>query len=152
MANRGGKVKTVIDFIFLGTKITLDSDCSHKIKRHLLLGRKAMANLDSILKSRDITLLTKFPIVKPMIFPVVIYECESWSIKKAEHWRTDAFKLRYWRRLLRIPWTVRSPNQSILKEINPEYSLDWCWSWISNTLATWFEEPTHWKSPDVGKD
>ena len=85
MANRGGKVKTVIDFIFLGTKITLDSDCSHKIKRHLLLGRKAMANLDSILKSRDITLLTKFPIVKPMIFPVVIYECESWSIKKAEH-------------------------------------------------------------------
>ena len=114
----------VKDFIFLGSKITADGDCSHEIKRRLLLGRKAMTNLDSILKSRDIILLTKVHLVKTMFFPVVLYECESWTIKKAEHWRTDAFELWYWRRLLRVPWTARRSNQSILKEISPEYSLE----------------------------
>ena len=115
-------IETVTDFIFLGSKITADGDCSHEIKRPLLLGRKAMTNLDSILKSRDVTLLTKVCIVKAMVFPVVMYGCESWTIKKAESQRTDAFELWCWRRLLRVPWTPRS-NQSILKEINPEYSL-----------------------------
>ena len=119
----GGKVQTVTDFIFLGSKITADDDCSHEIKRHLLLGRKAMTNLDSILKSRDITLLTKVRIVKAMVFPAVMYGCESWTIKKAEHQRIDAFKLWYWRRLFRVPWTARRSKQSILKNINPEYSL-----------------------------
>ena len=118
----GVKVEAVTDFIFLGSKITGDSDCSHKIKRHLLLGRKAMTNLESILKSRDITLLTKVCIVKDMIFPVM-YRCESWAIKKAECQRTDALKL-CWRRLLRVPCTASRSNQSILKEINPEYSLE----------------------------
>ena len=117
-------MKTVTGFIFLGSRITEDSDCSHKIKRYLLLGRKAMRNLDSILKSRDITLPTKVYIVKALIFPVVPYGCESWTIKKAEHGRTDAFELWYWRRLLRVPWTARRSNQSSLKEINPEYSLE----------------------------
>ena len=116
--------KTVTDFIFLGSKITVDSDYSHEIKRCLLLGRRAMTNVDSMLKSRDITLLTKVHIVKAMVFPVVIYGCESWTIKKAEHQRIDAFKLWCWRRLLRVPWTARRLNQSILKEINPEYSLE----------------------------
>ena len=120
----GESVETVTDFIFLGSKITADSDCSHEIKRHLLLGRKVMTNLDSILKSRDITLPTKVHLVKAMAFPVVMYGCESWTIKKAEHQISDAFELWCWRRLLRIPWTARRSNQSILKEISPEYSLE----------------------------
>ena len=124
MANRWGYNETVIDFIFLGSNITADGDWSHEIKRCLLLGRKAMTNLDSILKSRDITLPTKVHIVQDMVFPVVMYGCESWTIKKAEHWRTDAFELWHWRRLLRVPWTVKRSNESILKEINPEYSLE----------------------------
>ena len=113
---------TMRDFTFLSSKITADGDCSHEIKRHLLLGRKAMTNLDSILKSRDITLPTKVHLVKAMVFPVVMYGCESWTIKKAEHQRTDAFELWCWRRLLRVPWTARRSNQSLLKEISPEYS------------------------------
>ena len=112
----GETVETVADFIFLGSKITTDGDCSHEIKRCLLLGRKVMINLDSILKSKDIILLRKFCQVKPTVFPVVMYGCESWTIKKAEHRRTDAFELWYWRRLLRVPWTARRSNQSILKE------------------------------------
>ena len=112
------------DFIFLGSKITADGDCSHEIKRHLLLGRKVMTNLDSILKSRDITLPTKGHLVKAMIFPVVMYGCESWTIKKAEHRRTDVFELQCWRRLLRVPWTARRSSQSILKEISPGCSLE----------------------------
>ena len=116
--------ETVTDFIFGGSKITADGDCNHEIKRHLLLGRKVMTNLDSILKSRDITLLTKVRLVKAMVFPVVMYGCESWTIKKAEHRRIDAFELWYWRRLLRVPWTPGRSNQSILKEISPEYSLE----------------------------
>ena len=115
--------ETVTDFILGGSKITADGDCSHEIKRHLLLGRKAMTNLDSILKSRGITLPTKVCMVKAVVFPVVIYECENWTIKKAEHQRIDAFELRCWTRLLRVPWTARRSNQSILKEISPEYSL-----------------------------
>jgi len=109
---------------FGGSKINEDGDCSHEIKRCLLLGRKVMTNLDSILKSRDITLPTKVHLVKPMVFPVVMYGCESWTIKKAEHWRIDAFELWCWRRLLRVPWTARRSNQSILKEINPDYPLE----------------------------
>ena len=124
MANRWGKVETVSNFIFGGSQITADDDCSHEIKIHMLLGRKAVTNLDSILKSRDITLLTKVRIVKAMIFLVVMYECESWTIKKAESQRIDAFKLWYWRRLLRVPWTARRSNQSTLKEISREYSLE----------------------------
>ena len=125
-----------------------NGDCSHEVQRCLLLGRKAMTNLDSILKSRDITLLTKVRLVKTMAFPVVMYGCKSWTIKKAEHWRIDAFELRCWRRLLRVPWIARRSNQSILKEISPEYSWkDWCWSWNSNTLATWYKELTHLKRP-----
>ena len=116
-------VETVTDF-FGGSKIAEDGDCSHEIKRRLLLGRKVMTNLDSILKSRDITLSTKVHLVKAMVFPVVMYGCESWTIKKAEHWRIDAFDLWCWRRLLRVPWTARRSNQSILKENNPEYSLE----------------------------
>ena len=117
-------METVRDFIFDGSKINADGDYSHEIKRHLLLGRKAMTNLDSILKNRDITLSTKVHLVKAMLFPVVMYGCESWTIKKAEHQRIDAFELWYWRRLLRVPWTSRSSNQSILEEISPEYSLE----------------------------
>ena len=120
----GETMETVRDFIFLGSKITADSDCSHKIKRHLLLGRKAMKNLDSVRKSRDIILPTKVHIVKAMVFPVVMYGCESWTIKKAEHQTIDAFELWCWRRLLKVPWTARRSDQSILKEINPEYSLE----------------------------
>ena len=119
----GETVETVADFIFLGSKIIADGDCSHDIKRFLLLGRKVMTNLDSILKSRDIILPTNIHLVKAMVFPVVTYGCESWTIKKAEHRRIDAFELWCWRRLLRVPWTARRSNQSILKEINPEYSL-----------------------------
>ena len=117
-------METMRDFLFLGSKITADGDCSHEIKRHLLLGRKGMTNLDSILKSRDITLPTKVRLVKAMVFPVVVYGCERWTIKKAEHQRIDAFKLWCWRRLLRVPWTARISNQSILKEISPDYSLE----------------------------
>ena len=115
-------METVTDLILGGSKITADGDCSHEIKRRLLLGRKAMTNLDSILKSRDITLPTKVHIVKAMVFPVVMYGCETWTIKKAECWRIDAFELWCWRRLLWVPWTARRSNQSILKEISPEYS------------------------------
>ena len=117
-------METVRDFILGGSKITADGDCSHEIKRRLLLGRKAMTHLDGILKSRGITLPTKVCIVKAMVFPVVMYGCESWTIKKAERRRTDAFGLWCWRRLLRVPWTARNSNQSILKEINPEYTLE----------------------------
>ena len=117
-------MELVTDFIFLGSKITGDGDCSHESQRSSLLGRKAMTNLDSILKSRDITLLTKVHLVKAMVFPVVMYRCESWTIKKVESRRFDAFELWSWRRLLRVPWTARRSNQSILKEINPVYSLE----------------------------
>ena len=117
-------METVTEFIFLGSKITADGNYSHEIKRHLLLGRKAMTNLDSIFKSRDTTLLTKVRLVKAMVFPVVMYGCESWTIKKAEHQRIDAFELWCWRRCLRVPWTARRSNQSIWNEINPEYSLE----------------------------
>ena len=123
MAN-GERVETVADFIFWGSKITADGDHSHEIKRHLLLGRKTVTNLDSILKNRDITLPTKVCLVKATVFPVIMYGCESWTIKKAEHWRIDAFELWCWRNLLRVPWTARRSSQSILKEISPEYSLE----------------------------
>ena len=119
----GETMETVSDFIFWGSKITADGDFSHEIKRCLLLGRNAMTNLDSMLKSRDVTLPTKVHLVKTMVFPVVMYLCESWAINKAECRRTDAFELWCWRRLLRVPWTARRSSQSILKEINPEYSL-----------------------------
>ena len=117
-------METVTDFIFLSSKVTEDGDCSHKIKRCLLLGRKAMTNLDSTLQSRDITLPTKIRLVKAMVFPVVMYGCEVWAIKKGECQRIDAFELWCWRRLLRVPWTARGSNQAILKEISPEYSLE----------------------------
>ena len=116
--------ETVTVFIFLSSKITADGDCSHEIKRHLLLGRNVMTNLDSILESRDITLPTKVHLVKAMVFPVIMYGCDSWTIKKAEHRRIDGFELWCWRRLLRVPWTARRANQSILQEISPEYSLE----------------------------
>ena len=127
MANRWGTMETVKDFIFWGSKITADGDCSHEIKRCLLLGRKIMTKLDSILKSRDITLPTNVHLVKAMDFPVIMYGCESWTIKQAECWRIDAFELWWWRRLLRVPWTSRRSNQSILKEwiFSPEYSMEW---------------------------
>ena len=142
----GETMKSVRDFIFGGSKITADGECSHESKRHLLLGRKGMTNLDSILKSRNITLPTEVHLVKAMVFPIVMYGCESWTIKKAECRRIDAFELRCWRRLLRVPWTARRSNQSILKEIIPEYSLKGrCWSWNSNILATWCEKRTHLK-------
>ena len=121
---KGEKVEAVTDFIFLGSQITVDSDCSHEVKRCLLLGRKTMANLDSMLKSRDITLPTKVCIVKNMVFPVVMYRCEGWTLKKAECRRMDAFELWCWGRLLRATWTARRSKQSILKGINPEYSLE----------------------------
>ena len=117
-------METVSDCILGGSKITADGDCSHEIKSHLLLGRKSMTSLDSILKSRDITLPTKVRLVKAMVFPVVMYDCESWTVKKAEHRRINAFELWCWRRLLRVPWTARRSNQSILKEINPGISLE----------------------------
>ena len=120
----GETVEIVRDFIFLGSKITADGDCSHEIKRRLLLGRKVTTNLDSILKSRDLTLPTKVRLVKAMVFPVVMYGCESWTVKKAECQRINAFELWCWRRLLRVPWTARRSNQSILKDISPEYSLE----------------------------
>ena len=120
----GETMETVTDFIFLDSKTTADGDCSHEIKRRLLLGRKAVTNLDSVLKCRDITLPTKVCIVTAIVFPVVVFGCESWTIKKTEHQRTDTFKLLCWKRLLRVPWTARRSNQSILREINPEYSLE----------------------------
>ena len=120
----GKTVETVTDFIFLGSKITADGDCSHEIKRHFLLGRKVMTNLDSILKSRDFTLPTKVHLVKAMVFPVVMYRCESWTVKKAQRRKIDAFELWCWRRRLRVPWTARRSNQSILKEISPGCSLE----------------------------
>ena len=142
----GETMETVTDFIFLGSKITADGDCSHEIKRHLLLGRQVMANLDNILKSRDIALPTKVHTVKAMVFPVVIYGYETQTIKKAEHWRIDAFELWCWRRLLRVPWTARRSNQSILKKVNTDFLWkDWCWS--SSNLATGCEEPVYWKRP-----
>ena len=124
MGDRWETVETLSDFIFLGSKITADGDCSHEIKRRLLLGRKVLTNLDSILKSRDITLPTKVRLIKAMVFPVVMYGCESWTVKKAERGRIDALELWCWRRLLRVPWTARRSNQSILKEISPGYSLE----------------------------
>ena len=142
----GGKVKAVTDFIFLGSKITADSDCSHEIKRCLLLEGKAMSNLDSVLKTRDITLMTNVHIVKAMIFPVVMYEYESWTIRKAESWRIDAFKLWCWRRLFRVSWTARRSNQSILREINPEYSLE------ELMLKLKLQCLSHLKSLLIGKD
>ena len=120
----GDTMETVSDFIFLGSKIAVDGNCGHKIKGRLLLGRKAMATVDSLLENRDVTLLTKVCIVKTMVFPVVMYRCESWTIKNAEHQRIDAFELWWWWRLLRVPWTGRRSNRSILKEISPEYSLE----------------------------
>ena len=133
----GETLDTVADFIFLVSKITADSDCSHEIKRRLFHGRKVMTNLDSILKSRDITLPTKVHVVKAMVFAVVMYGCEGWTIKKAEHQRIDAFELWCWRRLLRGPWTARRSNQSILKEISPGYSLEGLMLKLSsNTLTT----------------
>ena len=120
----GKQWKKCQTLFFLGSKITADGDCSHEVKRRLLLGRKVMTNLESILKSRDITLSTKVRLVKDMVFPVVMYGCENWTVKKVERQRIDALELCYWRRLLRVPWTARRSNQSILKEINPEYSLE----------------------------
>ena len=145
MINTWGNNETVI---FLGSKITSYGDCSHEIKRWLLLGRKVMTNLDSILKSRDITLSTKVHLVKAMVFPVVMYGCENWTIKKVEHQRIDAFELWYWRRLLRVPWTARRSNQSILKEISPGCSLEGRMLKLRlQYIATWWEELTHLKRP-----
>ena len=135
-------METMTDFIFLGLKITAEGDCSHEIKGCLWLGRKATTNTDSILKSKNITLLTKVHLVKAMVFSVVMYGCESWTIKEAEHWRIDAFELWCWRRLLRVLWTARRSNQSILKEISPKYSLEGLMLKLKLTLATWCEELT----------
>ena len=146
--------ETVADFILGGSKITADGDCSHEIQRHLLLVRKPMTNLDSILKSRDFTLPTKVCLVKAMIFSVVMYECKSWTIKKSECWRIDAFELWCWRRLLRVPWTARRSNQSILKEINPEYSYGRTDA-EAETPILWPTDAKNWligKDPDAGKD
>ena len=140
MGNRWGNS---VRLYFVGSKITADGDCSHEIKRRLLLGRKVMANLDSIFKSRDTTLPTKVHLVKAVVFPVVVYGCESWTVKKAEHWRTDAFELWCWRRLLRVPWTARRSNQSILKEISPGNDAK------AETPILW---PPHVKSWLIGKD
>ena len=149
----GETVETVADFIFLGSKVTADGDCSHEIKQCLLLGRKVMTNLDSILKGRDITLSKKVHLVKAMVFPVVMYGCESWTIKKVEHQRIDAFDLWCWRRLLRVSWTARRSSQSILKEISPESSLEGLRLKLKlHTLATCCKELTHMKRPDAGKD
>ena len=149
----GETMEIVTDFIFLGSKITADGDCCHEIKRRLLLGRKAVANLGSILKSRDITLLIKVHIVKALVFPVVMYGCESWTIKKSEHQRIDAFELWCWRRLLRVPWTARRSNQSILKEISPEYSLE---GLILKLKLQYFghmmRRADTGRDPDAGKD
>ena len=146
MGNRWGNSGTVSDFIFWGSTITVDGDCSHEIKRCLLLGRKVMTNLDSILKSRDITLSTIVHLVKTMVFPVVIYGCQSWSIKKAECRTLDAFELWYWRRLLRVPWTARRSNQSVLKEISSGCSLEGLMLKLKlQYFGHLIEELTHWK-------
>ena len=142
----GKTVETVTDFIFFGSKITGGGDCSHEIKRCLLLGRKVMINLDSVLKSRDITLPTKVHLVKAMVFPVVTYGCESWTIKKAEHRRTDAFELWCWRRLLRVPWTAGRSNQSILKDISPECSLEGLMAEVETPIL-WPPDARSWKRP-----
>ena len=174
MVNRWGKVEAVTDFIILGSKITVGCDCSHEIKRYLFLGIRVMTNLDSILKSRDVTLSAKVHLVKVMVFPVVMYGCENLTINKADCQRTDAFELWCWRRLLRVPWTARRSNQSILKEINPEYSLEglmlklklqyfghlmrrthlkrsWCWERLrvggegdDRGWDGWMASPTQW--------
>ena len=144
----GETMETVRDFIFGGSRITTDGDFIYEIKRCLLLGKKAMSNLDSVLKSRHITLPTKVCLVKVTFFPVVIYRCDSWTRKKAEHWRTDDFELWCWWRLLTVPWTTRRSNWSILKEINPEYSLEGLMLKLKlQYSATWWEELTHWKRP-----
>ena len=143
----GETVETVSDFILGGSKITADGDCSHEIKRHSLLGRKVMTNLDSIFKSRDVTLPIKIRLVKAMVFPVVMYQCESWTVKKAEHWRINAFELWCWRRLLRVLWTARRSNQSILKEISPGCSLEGMT--LKLKLVLW---PPHAKTWLIGKD
>ena len=146
--------ETVADFMFLGSKITADGDCSHEIKRHLLLGRKVMTNLDRIFKSRDITLSIKVHLVKFMVFPVVMYGCESWTIKKAEHRRINAFELCFWRRLLRVPWTTRRSNQSIRKEISPGCSLEGLMLKLKLPIL-WPPDMKSWliwKGPDAGKD
>ena len=149
----GETVETMADFVFLGSKSTADGDCSHEIKRRLLLGRKVMTNLDSILKSRDITLPTKSS--QGYGFPVVMYGCESWTIKKAEHWRIDTFELWCWRRLLRVPWTARRSNKSILKVISPGYSLEGLTDVEAETPILWPPDVKSWliwKDPDAGKD
>ena len=148
------KLETMTDFILGGSKITTDGDCSHEIKRRLLLRRKAVTNLDSILKSRDITLPTKVCLVKALVFPVVMYGCESWTIKKSEYWRIDAFELWCWKRPLRVPWTARRSNQSILKEISPEYSLEGVM--LKLKLQSFGHRDAKnrliWKDPDAGQD
>ena len=144
----GGKAEFVTNFIFLGSKITADGDCRHEIKRCLLHGRKAMTNLDTVLKRRDIILLTNVLIIKAMVFPVVMYECVSWTLKKAECQTIDASELWCWRRLLRVLWTARRSNQLILKKINPKYSLEGMMLKLKlQYLATWYKEPTDWKRP-----
>ena len=145
-------METETDFIFLGSKITVDCDYSHEIKTCLLLGRKAMTNLDSILKSGDITLSTKVHLVKAMVFPVDMYECESWTIKKAEHLKIDAFELWCWRRLLRVPWTARISNQPILKDISPEYSLEGLMLKLQYFGHLIWRTDSSEKNPDAGKD
>ena len=149
----GETMETLTDFIFLGSKITTDCDCSHEIKRCLLLGRRAITNLDSILKSRDIPLPTKVHLVKAMIFPVALYGCESWTIKKAEYQRIDAFELWCLRRLLRVPWTARTSNQSILKEISPEYSLEGLMMKLKlQYFGHLMRRADSLEDPDAGKD
>ena len=150
----GETMETVTDFIFLGSIITANGDCSHEIKTHLLPGRKAMINLESILQSRDITLLTKVHLVKAMVFPVVMYGCESWTIKKAECRRIDAFELWCWRRPLRVPWIARKSNQSILQEISPEYSLEGLMLKLKLQYFSHLMQTTPWMlgTPDAGKD
>ena len=150
----GETMETVTDFIFLGSKIMTDGHCSHEIKKRLLLGRKAMTNLDSILKSTDVTLPTKVCLVKAMIFPVVMYGCESWTIKKAGNWRLDAFELWCWKRLLRVLWTARRSNLSILKEISPEYALEELMLKLK-LPRLWPPDMKNWligKDPDAEKD
>ena len=143
----GETMETVRNFIFWGSRITPGHDCSHEIRRGLLLGRKVMTNLGSILKSRDITFPTKVRLVKALVFPVVMYGCESWTVKKAERRRIDAFELWCWRRLLRVPWTARRSSQSFRKSVLNIHWKDWCWRWNPNTLATWCKELTHLKRP-----
>ena len=155
MAIGGETVETVTDFIIMGSQITADSDCSHEIKRHSLFGRKTITYLDSVLKSRDITLPAKVHLVKAMVFPVVMYRCESWTLKKVEHWRIDAFKLWCWRRLLRVPWTTSRSNQLIQNGINPEYSLEGLTLKLKlQYFGCLFDAKSHLigKVPDSGKD